>query len=50
MTALISTGEEEEAGVDNIPVELLPEGGEAMIDVFTTICNKIWKTEEWLTS
>ena len=37
------------ADVDNIPAELVQAGGEAMIDILTTICNKIWKTEEWPT-
>ena len=35
------------AGVDNIPAELVQAGGKAMIDILTTICNKIWKTGEW---
>ena len=30
------------AGVDNIPAELV-QAGEAMIDILTTICNKILK-------
>ena len=34
------------AGVDNIPAELVQVGGEAMIDILTTICNNIWKTGE----
>ena len=38
------------AGVDNIPSELVRNGGEAMIDALTVICNKIWKTGEWPTS
>ena len=38
------------AGVDNIPAELVQAGGEAMIDIPTTICNKIWKTGEWPTT
>ena len=37
------------AGVDNIPSELVQEGGEAMIDMLLIICNKIWQTGEWLT-
>ena len=37
------------AGVDNIPAELV-QAGEAMIDILTTICNKIWKTGEWPTT
>ena len=38
------------AGVDNIPAELVQAGGEAMVDILTTICNKIWKTGEWPTT
>ena len=38
------------AGVDNIPAELVQAGGEAMIDILTSICNKIWKTGEWPTT
>ena len=38
------------AGVDNIPAELVQAGGEAMIDILTAICNKIWKTGEWPTA
>ena len=36
--------------VDNIPVELVQAGREAMIDILTSICNKIWKTGEWPTT
>ena len=35
------------ASVDNIPAEWVQAGGEAMIDILTTIYNKIWKTGEW---
>ena len=38
------------AGVDNIPAELIPAGGDAMADILTTICNKIWNTGEWPTT
>ena len=38
------------AGVDDIPAELVQAGGEVMIDILTTICNKIWKTGEWPTT
>ena len=38
------------AGVDNISAELVQAGGEAMIDILTTICTKIWKTGEWPTT
>ena len=37
------------AGVDNIPAELVQAGGEDVITVLTTICNKIWQTGEWPT-
>ena len=37
------------AGVDNIPAELVQAGGEDVITVLTTICIKIWQTEEWPT-
>ena len=36
-------------GVDNIPAELV-QAGEAMIDILTSVCNKIWKTGEWPTT
>ena len=46
--------EEEEAAVKALnmgkPAELVQAGGEAMIDILTTICNKIWKTGEWPTT
>ena len=38
------------AVMDNIPAELVQAGGEAMIDILTAICNKIWKTREWPTT
>ena len=34
-------------GVDNILADLIQAGGEAMIDILTSICNKTWKTGEW---
>ena len=36
------------AGVNNIRAELVQAGGEDVIIAFTTICNKIWQTGEWL--
>ena len=36
-------------GNDNIPAELIKNGGEAMISALTIICNKIWETGEWPT-
>ena len=41
---------EKSAGVDNIPTELVQAGGEAMIDIMTSIGNKIWKTKKWSTT
>ena len=38
------------AGVDNITSELVQAGGEDVITALMTICNKIWRTEEWPTS
>ena len=35
--------------VDNIPAEPVKAGGEAMKDVLTEICNRIWRTGEWPT-
>ena len=37
-------------GVADIPAELVQAGGEAMIDILTSICNKIWKAGEWPTT
>ena len=34
------------AGVDNIPAKQVQAGGEDVITALTTICNKIWQTEE----
>ena len=38
-------------GVDNIPTELLKNGGEATATVLTALCKKIWEmkecTKEW---
>ena len=39
--------EVEAAGFDNIPAELIKNGGEGTIDVLHKICNSIWKTGEW---
>ena len=33
------------AGVDNIPAEWIQAGKEAMIDILTSISNKIWRQE-----
>ena len=37
------------AGVDNIPAELIQQGGKAVTDILTSICNKIWQTGVWPT-
>ena len=36
-------------GDDNIPAELIKNGGEAMISALTIIYNNIWETGEWPT-
>ena len=33
--------------MDNIPAELIKYGGETVIDILTSICNKIWQTGDW---
>ena len=38
------------AGLDNIPAALVQAGGEGIIEILTTVCNKIWKTGEWPTT
>ena len=45
--AVQSLKKEKSAGVDNIPAELVQTGGEDVITTRTTICNRIWRTEEW---
>lgn len=37
-------------GIDNIPSELIKNGGSITIDVLTKICNKIWQTGQWPTT
>ena len=34
-------------GLDNIPSELIKAAGNNIIDVYTIICNHIWKTGDW---
>ena len=41
---------EQSASVDNIPAELVQAGGEAMIDILTSVCNKSLKIGEWPTT
>ena len=41
---------ENSAEVDNIAAELVQVSGEVMIDILTSICNKIWKTGKWPTT
>ena len=38
------------AGVDNIPAELFQAGGETMIDILTSVCNKIWNIKSEMRS
>ena len=48
-TAVQSMKKGKSAGVDNIPVELVQEGGEDVITALTTICNKICQAGDWPT-
>ena len=34
-------------GIDNIPSELVKNGGEATTMVLTVVCKKVWETKEW---
>ena len=34
-------------GVDNIPGELIKNGGPEVINALTVICQRIWTTKEW---
>ena len=34
-------------GADNIPAELLKNGGSHLADLITTICQKVWETKQW---
>mgnify|MGYP006273469667 CR=1 FL=1 len=34
-------------GADNIPAELLKNGGEHLATVITSLCQKIWATKQW---
>ena len=45
-----SSSQSTEDGVDSIPAEFVQAGEETMIDVLTSICNKIRKTGEWPTT
>ena len=47
--AVASLEERKSASVDNIQAELVQAGGETMTDVMTEICDRIWRTGEWLT-
>ena len=49
-SAIKSLKKGKSAGVDNIPAELVREGGDSMITFLTNVCNKIWQTGEWPTS
>ena len=47
--AVASLKKGKSVGVDHLSVELVQAGGETMIDVYTEICNRIWRTGEWPT-
>ena len=34
-------------GIDNVPSELLKGGGEALNDIITKLCQKVWSTNQW---
>ena len=34
-------------GSDNIPIELVKNGGEKTVKAITGLCQKIWATKEW---
>ncbi|KAI8509548.1 hypothetical protein Bbelb_133960 [Branchiostoma belcheri] len=34
-------------GVDNVPAELLKHGGEPVVNIYTVLCQKIWKEKKW---
>ena len=34
-------------GIDNVPGELIKGGGEALYDILTKLCQKIWSTNQW---
>ena len=44
-TAVAALKKRKSARVNNIPAELVPAGGETMIEVLTKICHKFWKTD-----
>ena len=48
-TAIRSLKNGKAAGVDNVPAELIKNGGETVTDILLKICNKIWQTGEWPT-
>ena len=34
-------------GIDNVPSEILKGGGEALNDIITKLCQKVWSTNQW---
>ena len=48
MIAVAALKKGKSARADNIPAELVQAGGQTITDVLTEICNKIWRTGEWL--
>ena len=45
-----ATGFDQISVVDNIPAELTQARGETMIDILTSVCNKLSKTGKWPTT
>ena len=35
------------SGIDNVPGELIKGGGEALSDILTKLCQKIWSINQW---
>ena len=46
-SALQSLANGKTAGCDNIPIELIKEGGEEAVKVITRLCNMIWQEKAW---
>ena len=45
--ALLKLKEGKSPGIDNIPGELLKYGGDAIVNVFTELCQSSWSKKEW---
>ena len=43
----VGVNEGKSPGIDNIPGELLKYGGDAIVNVFTEVCQISWSNKEW---